>query len=39
VLYASSGEGFAAAARDAARATRDVLAAARREADLPRAPQ
>jgi orotidine-5'-phosphate decarboxylase len=29
VLYAGSGEGFAVAAREAARATRDVLAAAR----------
>jgi orotidine-5'-phosphate decarboxylase len=33
VLYAGSGEGFAVAARDAARATREVLAAARRAAD------
>jgi orotidine-5'-phosphate decarboxylase len=39
VLYAGSGEGFAAAARDAARATRDVLAAARRDADPQSAPQ
>jgi orotidine-5'-phosphate decarboxylase len=30
VLYAGDGEGFAAAAREVARATRDVLAAARR---------
>ena len=39
VLYAGSGDGFAAAARDAARATRDVLAAARRDAAPLRAPQ
>ncbi len=33
VLYAGGGEGFATAARDVARATRDELAAARRDAD------
>ncbi len=39
VLYAGSGDGFATAARDAARATRDVLAAAMRDADPQRAPK
>lgn len=39
VLYAGSGEDFVSAAREAARATREVLAAARRDADLQRAPR
>jgi len=39
VLYAGGGDGFAMAAREAARATRDVLAAARRDADPRRVPK